>query len=153
MTFEEIYVAHYKDNFNKLTKKLARRLGGRQELAQEALQDAYLKAWRYQRVFEDPAQFNKWMGTIINNAVRDKKKEEWRKESIRTETSEEVEIDVSKAYIAKAIKDSNISEDHKRVLSLRFEYDLPIKDIPHFTKYSYSTCRIIVSNFMKGMNE
>ena len=153
MKFEEIYEEHYRNNFDILSKKLARRLGGRIELAEEALQDAYLKAWKYKSTFDSPADFNEWMGTVINNCVKDKKRDEFQKESIRVDVPEEIEIDISKAYVAQAIKSCSLSDGHKRILSLRFEKDMPVKDIPHFTDYSYMTCRIVISNFMKELSE
>jgi RNA polymerase sigma factor (sigma-70 family) len=70
MLRNKIIERHYRANFSRLTKLMARRLGGDKHLAEEAVQEAYTRALKYFKTFDpEVKEFDIWFNTILNNAT------------------------------------------------------------------------------------
>lgn len=68
---------HYRENFERLSKITARRFSDRLSIAEEAVQEAYLRAYKYIHTFDDDIKpFEHWFSTILNNAVKDLQRDE-----------------------------------------------------------------------------
>jgi len=68
---------HYRKNFERFSKMIARRFQNRLNVAEEAVQEAYLRAIKYFHTFNTEIKpFEHWFATILNNAVKDLQREE-----------------------------------------------------------------------------
>lgn len=122
---------HYRQNYKRLVKTIARRFGGNTHLAEEAVQEAYTKAVKYFKLFDpDKKPFNAWFTSILNNAVRDLQRQEMHRGAIKE--GEELELipdprnqeetthwDEIRRHINSDI-DTLSNETHQEVLELYF---------------------------------
>lgn len=60
---------HYRANFETLVKKLGRY--SQPAVAEDIVQESYLRALTYWEAFPDDGETDKWMNAVINNCARD----------------------------------------------------------------------------------
>lgn len=71
----EIIEKHYRNARDQYVKRLSFRAGSH-EAAEDIVQEAYLRALLYQKSFHMGTPFNRWFNRIVNNCLRDYKREE-----------------------------------------------------------------------------
>ncbi|MDB4302043.1 sigma-70 family RNA polymerase sigma factor [bacterium] len=72
---KKILEAYYKDNFSTLVIKQSRRAGS-PENAEDVVQEAFAKALKHIDKYDPNKPFEGWFVTILNNSLRDFKRDE-----------------------------------------------------------------------------
>lgn len=67
--------AHYRANFDRFVSQYAGRSGGRHN-AEDIIQEAYARACKYCKTFKENRSFDGWLGLIVHNCFKDKRKED-----------------------------------------------------------------------------
>ena len=68
---------HYKNNYKRMFKNILRRVGYNHALAEEIVQETYMRALNYFNCYNpDIKPFETWFNTILNNACRDAQQQE-----------------------------------------------------------------------------
>ena len=99
--------------------------------AEDATQDAFIRAWKSWHTLRDPASFKPWFDRILVNTCRN------RLRSRRPVADISGELDVASADPGIASEDRDeveralvrLSDDHRIVVALRFYGDLTVDDI------------------------
>ena len=154
---------HYRENFNRLTKVVLRRLGGKHFLAEEAVNTAYLRAVQYFHGF-DPAikPFEGWFTTILNNTVRQVRAEELNggivkdEEFLKDVAVEGLHDPYSSDLTKKVAKEvESIGNDtHKEVCRLYFQCNFDAKSIFDVSEgVSLASIHQIISRFRHNFVE
>jgi RNA polymerase sigma-70 factor (ECF subfamily) len=113
--------------------RLAGYLLGNEAEAQDAVQDALIKAWRNWSSLRDAASFNAWFDRIVVNVCRDRMRRHRKIRMVELEQASEVEgTDVFVAMfrddeVAAAV--SRLGPDHRAIVVLRFWRDLQLEDV------------------------
>jgi RNA polymerase sigma factor (sigma-70 family) len=142
--------------YNERREDLLRRLAygaGSPEAAEDVLQEAFVRALTYWDTF-DPQhkEFGAWFNTIMKNALKDFKREEWlfgMGEEFDEEQYDPQEMPVNETELVKKIYemvDGKI-EDHQEILLLYFEKHYSPKDIANITNYKVKTIKQVVWRF------
>ena len=132
----EVLTEHYAKNFDELVKRYDRRAGGVMN-AEDVVQEGYYRALKYCHSYDpDIKPLDEWLGTILNNVLKD----QYRNESPCTQPEEE-------EYTESA------DDEHSRRAQLRAavdqieSYDQPKRDILrlwYINQYSRKDIRAIL---------
>lgn len=147
---------HFRENYSRLVKVVLRRLGNNKALAEEAVSEAYTRAMQYYHSFnEDYERFDGWFISILNNAVRDKRKEEIGRGVFKEEDIDEIDVgmihNAANSELTKLVDKelslvSNIT--HRQVNTLYFKNNLTAKNIREIMEgLSLNSIQQIVSRF------
>lgn len=142
----------YKERREDLLRRLAYGAGS-PEAAEDVLQEAFVRALTYWDTF-DPQhkELGAWFNTIMKNALKDFKREEWlfgMGEEFDEEQYDPQEMPVNETELVKKIYemvDGKI-EDHQEILLLYFEKNYSPKDIANITNYKVKTIKQVVWRF------
>lgn len=149
----------YKDNRTLLLKRLFHRAGSA-ENAEDVLQEAFLRALRYKSSFNpDTQELGAWFNTIMNNALRDFKRDE-RSMGTYVELEEEVsgtyEMSQTDGDMAeRLVHEINTRKDrlHRDILLLYFVKEYKPREIRDVLGVNYRSLVKVVDRFkheMKG---
>ena len=148
---------HYRENRVKLCKVMSKRLSNQYHLAEEAVQEAYLRAFKYYHTF-DPSikSFNTWFTTILNMCVTKVGQEE-RNRGMGLEDVEGVigEVDYrltnhgDTLQAVKTVIDSMRNTVHAEVCNLYFTHELTQEEIHQITGVNKLTVNTILRRFKK----
>ena len=155
MSFNNIINNYFLSNHKFLTNVAAKRLSNNHHVAEEAVQESYVKALKYQDSFDESvASFDKWFRKIFNNVVKDVSKKE------RMQGATEDAKDCSVEYIPNIrdilpdkINEYTDNQRDKEILYLRYIKGMPLKDIHYFVDTSYGNCRKVCSLFNIYLSE
>lgn len=145
---------HYKDNFVRYCKIANKSFGGRYDVAEDAVQDSYLRAIQYYDCFNPELRdFNVWFNTIFNNCVRDLKRQEKNRNEVENtdrsvfkpqDITEDIRNDISRFI------QSDFTNPKKEVLYFYYERGLTPKEISMLMeRMSVSNVWQILSRFKK----
>ena len=153
----DIIEKHYRHNRLVLVKRMRWRTGDERD-AEDVVQEAYCRAIQYADSFKMGLPFNLWFQRILNNCLKDFKREhkgylhvEIDEEELGGEecsgvnkkTQEEIEREIDQV--------SNLK--HKEILSLYFVHDYPLRDINHLVDEKYRNIALIVGRFKTQMRK
>jgi len=123
-------------------------ISGNKEIAEDATQEAFLKAYNKLMGLHDPNKIGPWLAVIAMNCARDllkKKKLFQQVDNIETVVShrknnpdEFLKLDL-KVDIQKIL--SMMTVEHRQVLVLRYYYDLTVKDMADHLGISEAAAR------------
>jgi len=146
---------HYIANRQKLHKRMSFRAGS-PEAGEDVVQTAYERAIRYRRSC-DPQRFDQWFSMLLNNALRDYKREEMGHSSWDAEDEEATDTNCPhySERILKEILDlvETKSVDQVEVLTLHFKNGYNAIDICHITDYSYAKTHQIIQRFRNELKD
>ncbi|MDP8904854.1 MAG: RNA polymerase sigma factor [Chloroflexota bacterium] len=101
--------------------------------AEDAVQDAYVRAWRDLRGLRDPDRFDAWLHRLLVNACRDQLRRR-RRRVIEVEMSELVEPEAPDPFARGLARDEmerafrRLSADQRAVIVLHYYLDLPLPE-------------------------
>jgi len=118
------------------------------EIAEDATQEAFLKAYNKIKGLHDPNKIGPWLAVIAMNCARDllKKRKLFQQFDdietiIPTKTNDSNEFSKLDLKVDTQRILSIMTIEHKQVLVLRYYYDLPVKDIAKYLGISVAAVR------------
>lgn len=141
------------DAFTQLAEASFRRLDGVAILilhdpdrAEDAVQEALLKAWRGMRALRDPDAWDAWLRRLTVRACYDVARKEWRR------TSMEIDVEPDPAMVVAADDTRGVADrdwlgrellrldiDQRAVIVLHYYLDLPISEVAQILDIPYGT--------------
>lgn len=154
MNFDSVIEEHYKKFYKLFVNSASKRLSGNYAVAEEAVQEAYLKAYQYKSSFDMDKGFDKWFRTIFNNVVKDIARLEKSQGAVETPVEDmEDPIIYSEDLVLGKLNSYTRNKRDRQILNLRYIVGMPLKDIPFFVSTSYGNCRKVCSLFNIYMKE
>lgn len=147
---------HYKKSFRSQVNRLKSATGGHHN-AEEAVQEAYVRACKYWNTFDTDKTFDVWFSTILFNCTRDKQRDVILNGMVQ-EGAEIIDFpmgDVAFNRIATDEIKKKIKEYPKHIsfiLNMFLFYGYTSKEIAEFTDYKPEAIRKIVSRFRQEMD-
>lgn len=135
-----IFSLYYKKTYNA-----AFFISKSKELAEDATQEAFIRAFKYYDTLKDKTKVGAWLATISINISKDLLKDRWKFFNITSffrpshQTAQILE-DVEKKLFVKELL-NGLSTDHKEILVLRFLYDLSLQEIAELLNISIGTVK------------
>jgi len=141
---------HYIENFDKLVKRYNRRAGGVMN-AEDVVQEGYARALKYADSYLTSLPFDTWIGTIMNNALKDMKAAEYP----RSPPVEDVGDD---PYVREQVQDivtaiGKYKQPKKDILRLWYILGYSREDIRKILNVSKKEIHTTVFWFRKKMRE
>ena len=113
--------------------RLAGYLLGDADEAQDAVQEALIKAWRSWSSLRDPERFGAWFDRILVNVCRDRMRRHRTLRMVELDAADEVEsADPFRRMLVEdevAAAVARLSDDHRIVIVLRFWQDLALEQV------------------------
>lgn len=149
--------AYFEADYNKLVKKVSRR-SGTPENAEDVVQEAFYRACKYWPSYNPEQDIKAWFGVILNNACKDKVRED-RMMGMTVEFDEEHEEAVrmsehdhdTAARIVKLIRSKGYPQ--REVLRLYYEMGYRSVEIKEILDVEHGTVRQAVWKFKEEVKE
>ena len=141
------------DAFTQLAQASSRRLDGvatlilhDPDLAQDAVQDALLKAWRGMRALRDPDAWDAWLRRLTVRACYDVARKEWRRTrmevavepgSAMAETADDTVRVADGDWLGRELMRLDI--DQRAVIVLHYYLDLSVSEVAGILDIPYGT--------------
>lgn len=152
-----ILTTHFRMNFDKLSKKLAFRAGTLWD-AEDAMMDAYERAWKYLDTYDVNQPIVTWMSRIISNAVKDHVAKNMGRPDFEELDEEAVEGIPCEQYATRITEEIRkiISEQKPataEILSLFFEKGYTANEISHLVEPTRLAINQTVYRFREQLKE
>lgn len=137
------------------------------DLASDAAQDSFVKAWKKLATFEERAKFSSWLYRIAVNTCRDYQRREQRRRTspieepaVRAQAerhgpderpSDAVEAAESRAQLEAAL--ATLTENQRTAITLRYFHDLSTREIAAVMACAENTVRIHVFRGMEKLRQ
>lgn len=153
----KIIETHYRKNYKTLVKRMTNRVPHHSHaLAEELVQEAYVRALQYYKTYDTNRPFERWFSLILNNAASDQLKYENGTSALSLNDDEvdlepfilNDEMNIPREVVMKvqeAIKDC--PPDVSEVLNMFFNLGMRTPDIEKCTRFSHSNIRQIIRRF------
>jgi RNA polymerase sigma factor (sigma-70 family) len=135
--------------------RLAGYLLGNAVDAQDAVQEALIKAWRSWASLRDPDSFAPWFDRIVLNVCRDRMRRHRTLKMVELEAAAEVESDDAFAAmfagerIAQAV--GRLSPDHRAVIVLRYWRDMSLEQVARVLDVPLGTVKSRLHNALLAL--
>jgi RNA polymerase sigma-70 factor (ECF subfamily) len=137
--------------------RLAGLLLGDAAEAQDAVQDALIKAWRGWGSLRDPASFAPWFDRIVVNVCRDRMRRRGGIRVVELEAADEVEgRDAFRAMFARdeaARAVATLDPDHRVVVVLRFWRDMTLEQVAEVLDIPLGTVKSRLHYALRALRE
>lgn len=148
---------YFQKEYNTLIKKVARRAGS-PENAEDVVQEAFFRACKYWSSYNPETKLGAWFNTILNNACKDKMREDRMMgmtvdiddENLEPVVVEEIDHGAI-AHIKKLIHGKN--ESQKEILRLYYEKGYKPTEIKEILDAEYGTIRQTIWRFKEEVKE
>lgn len=149
---------HYRDNFGKLVSQYIGRAGGKHN-AEDVVQEAYTRACKYWKTFKEERSFDGWIGLIVHNCFRNKRREDM---NMGMTTGKEDEEALYYGMTGAVQEDHMFLQDilneikeheHSYILELALIDGLSYGDISEIVPYTVQGVKQIVSRFREELRE
>lgn len=160
MLTKEFLGTYYKLHYKQLLKEARFRSGDKEGMFYEDIvQETFYRALRFRKHYDMSRPFVPWLNTIMNNVIRDMKREE-RLKGATTELQED-DLVTSESFMFDAEVLRDIEEeindirnmDHKNILYLALIKQMSLVDISQIVDESYANVKKIVSRFRQQIKE
>jgi RNA polymerase sigma-70 factor (ECF subfamily) len=125
--------------------------------AQDAVQDALVKAWRSWASLRDPASFGPWFDRIVVNVCRDRMRRHRGVRLVELEAADEVEArDAFRAMFARdeaARAVATLDPDHRVVVVLRFWRDMSLEQVADVLELPLGTVKSRLHYALRALRE
>ena len=132
----DAFAALAADSIGRLTA-LARLILHDEDRAQDAVQDAFVDAWRDIRGLRDADRADAWLRRLVVRACYDNARRDRRRLAVQVRLLEVAEPTITDAQGAVAARDQldrglrRLSPDQRAVLALTYDLDLPLAEAAH----------------------
>lgn len=150
--------AHYRHNRENEVKRFSYRAGGI-ENAEDVVQEAYTRAITYLHAWDrDKTSFGQWFSTVLDNALRDFKREERQQGLVMQEDKvvDNLELEVDKEkVIEKMLQEIEEMplERNREILRLFVVLGYQAKEVAQILEANVHTVRKVVADFYKYARE
>ncbi len=156
----ELITQHYLGNYTRLVKTAVRRVpNNSQALAEEVVQEAYARALKYFRAYDEKSDFNKWFNGIFRNAVNDcrtAEKEhgctfEYNENLHDLEPISRYQSDLWDTTMKSIAKIEN--ERDRNIMVHYYMSGFSSREISEYTGINHNTVRVIILRHKEKMND
>jgi RNA polymerase sigma-70 factor (ECF subfamily) len=145
----DILTSHYQDNFDKLCKVYARRMGTKED-GEDVVQEAYLRAFRYINSYDPTFDFQGWFYRILQNAHRHHRRfMNGQTVEINEEELEPLGCNRYNEQLLSAVKKelSSMKDNNAEIVYLYFFHGYRLADIQKVTDENYKTIDQCIQRF------
>jgi len=148
---------YYKENRKQLLKRIAGR-GIRKDLVEDVLQESFTRALTFYHAFDKKRNFGSWFNTIMNNCIKDAKREDKMEGMVSSEevydptTSEDLEFN---SLLCKRLEKEleGRSKHTKDILYLYFKKNMKPSEISQIVEANNKAVRMAIYRFKLEMRE
>jgi RNA polymerase sigma-70 factor, ECF subfamily len=144
-----ILVERYQRRFTRF----ATRMLGNREDAEEALQDAFLRAYRALARYQDRQRFGPWFYRILVNRCRSMLAQRRRRGLVDRDVSREEPVEATRPDGDPAWLLSQLPVEQREVFLLRYVEDLSFQDIAALTGVGVSALKMRVKRGLERLRE
>jgi RNA polymerase sigma factor (sigma-70 family) len=156
MTRNEIIEDYYRKNYKHLVNRVLGRVpNNSRAIAEEVVQDAFVRALEYWRTFDQNREIGPWFNRILAYSVR---------ETIRKENGTPLSFDDEELFLEPFVLGEDVDippnivllvqksileqpEDRREVLHMFFNLGMKTREIEECTNYNHSNIRQIIRRF------
>lgn len=156
MNRDNIIENYYRHNYPSLIKLARRRIGNYSlPLAEEAVQEAFVRALKYFHTYKRQDQFDKWFKRILNNCINYIKAQE-RGRGVTFNLNIDIEeLDRGMSFelpidILEQMRD--LSERDKQIIELYFFAGFKSREISEFVNVKHDNVRRIILLFRRSIS-
>ena len=145
---EQVWMEPMVAAFSRPAFQLATALVKDAGIAEEIVQEAFLRALVSRRTPREMSEFRRWLYRIVLNLAREhhRRQTRWRRLPFRPEPAldpeREAERRIGDAEMAKALRD--LSPREREAIYLRFFQDAAYEEVAAIMRIRDSTCRVLV---------
>lgn len=140
---------YFKENYRHLIN-IARRRVGNYSLyaAEDAVQEAFARACKYQKSYNRKESFDKWFKGILHNCINQIKRDE-RNQGVSYEDVDEIAAEPEVTAFTKEISVlmNSLSDRDQNILNLYFFYSYKTREIHEMTNISHDVVRDVIRRF------
>ena len=156
MNDEDLMEKFYAENRTSLLKKIKGR-GVREVSSEDVLHESCARALKYMHTYDARLPFAGWFNTIMNNAIKDHKRDE-RAQGITRDTRDVDDAEEGQEFnilLADQLEREieGRPELHRHVLYLYFIKNVPRRDITQLVEVNYENLSYIIKSFKADMKE
>lgn len=148
---------HFEENYDRLVKIVRNRAGGEYN-AEDVVAEAFARAIQYQDSYREVFPFENWFTTILNNALKDFKRDERHSGTFVELEEDHISTDEDGNFIM-VLADELVEEiesrkgDEGTVLYLYFLRGYKRRDIVRTTEFNDNTIKSYIKRFKAEMKE
>ncbi|MBI2634567.1 RNA polymerase sigma factor [Candidatus Peregrinibacteria bacterium] len=147
------------EQWNTLLYKYAFVRVGNSEIAEDIIQDTFIRAWRHRDLFDEKkSSLKNWLFVIATNLIRDHLRKTRTlisplDENINDATDIEKESSRKNLFDFVLIKIKKLLENEQELITLRYIQDLSLKETAKILNMNYSAAKVAVHRAMKKLRE
>lgn len=147
----QILEAYYRDNYKRLIKNARRRVGNYSlASAEDAVQEAFLRACKYYRTYNSGESFDGWFAGILTNCINQIKRDE-RDMGVVNRDEEVVSEDTNPVGIVytKEVERlfAMVKPRDQEILNSYFFHGMKTREISELMNISHDVCRDVIRRF------
>lgn len=150
MTKNEILNNYFKEN-NKRLVNIARRRVDHYCLAaaEDAVQEAYVRACKYFRTYDSTESFDNWFKKILYNAINQIKKDEREKGVVNYEEVPEKASETKEVVFTKEVASilGTCTMRDQEILNMYFFYGFKTREVSELLNMSHDVVRDVIRRF------
>lgn len=156
MTRNSVLEQYYRENYEQLIKSARRRVGNYSlHCAEDAVQEAFVRACRYWRTYDKNEEIDKWFRKILRNCINHIKNEERNNGVVYKDEVEAVSGDAEQIIYTKEIESilGDVSHRDQEILNMRFFHGYKTIEIAQILKISHDVVRDVIRRFKIRVKE
>lgn len=149
MNKNAIIEAYYRENYTVLIKIARRRVGDYSlVLAEEAVQEAFLRSLRYFKSYNEADSFDNWFKRILYNCIHNIKRQE-QDRGVTMKEEDEESTSQGDTALTKEILDlfGKQKPRNLEILNMYFFYGFKSQEIANLTSVSHDVVRDVIRTF------
>lgn len=148
--------AYYRGNYDQLIKSARRRVGNYSlHCAEDAVQEAFLRACRYWRTYDTAEDIDKWFRKILRNCINQIKNESRNNGVVYRDDVEPVSSDNHEIVFTQEIESLMVhaSQRDQEILNMRFFLGYKTIEISKVLQISHDVVRDVIRRFKIRVRE
>lgn len=156
-TKEEVIEAYFRSNYKQLIKTARRRVGNYSlQSAEDAVQEAFARAFKYYRTYNSNESFEAWFSGILTNCINQIKRDERDMGVVnRDEEVENIGASNSTIVFTKEVENlfSKVKPRDQEILNCYFFHDLKSREIAELHNISHDVVRDVIRRFRQKVRQ
>lgn len=151
MKKDKALTKYFKENYNTLVKIARRRVGNYSlELAEEAVQEAFFRACKYYKAYNENESFDNWFRGILYNCINQIKRDERNGGAVNySDIDDYHHTEMKDIIFSKEIEEAldNSSIRDQKILNMYFFDGWKSREISEFLIVSHDVVRDVIRRF------